>query len=195
MEIINSEVEVVHNVCIYNKYGYCKFRNFCKFQHFQDICSKVSCDIERCLLRYPKVCSYYEEFSYCKFGSFCSYLHRKQGLRNSEIIHQEQSKLKDDMQALPMLVENIIQVTAFRDGVKILMQTVSNLGVDKILNLENRVQEMGDNSIIYYGAIDELEHDVKVLKVQLSRITCAQNRPSPIHQVLPIASSLSYRPP
>ena len=130
MEIINSEVEVVHNVCIYNKYGYCKFRRFCKFQHFQDICSKVSCDIERCLLRYPKVCSYYEEFSYCKFGSFCSYLHRKQGLRNSEIIHQEQSK-----------------------------------------------------------------HDIKVLKVQLPRITCAQNRPSPINQVLPIASSLSYRPP
>ena len=100
------------------------------------------------------------------------------------------------MQALSMLVENSRQeVTALRDEVKLLAQTVSNLGVDKILNLENRVQEMGDNSVIYYGAVDELEHDVKVLKVQLSRITCTPNRPSPNNQVLPVASSLSYRPP
>ena len=119
METTNSEVEVVHNVCLYNKHGYCKYRSFCKFQHFQDICSEVSCDIERCLLRHPKVCSYYEEFSYCKFGSYCAYLHRKQGLRNSEIIQQEQSK--DDMQALSMLVENCRrQVTAPRDEVKLL---------------------------------------------------------------------------
>ena len=34
----------VENVCLYNKDGYCKFRNLCKFNHVEEI----GFDVERC---------------------------------------------------------------------------------------------------------------------------------------------------
>ena len=197
METTDTEVKVSHNVCLYNKYGYCKFRSFCKFQHVEDICYEVSCEIELCHLRHPKVCSYYRQFNYCKFGSYCSYLHRKQDLRNTENIQQEQSKLKDDIQALSKLVaDNGREITSLKDEVKSLAQTVSNFEADKISKLEKRLQEMGDNNVIYFGAVDELEYDVKVLKTNLSSLIGASQRPSSNIQMLPVVtSSLSSRPP
>ena len=53
------------------------------------------------------------------------------------------------------------------------------------LNLETRLQEMGDNSVVYYGAVDELEHDVKVLKIHMSKLTAGFHGPSSNHSKQP----------
>ena len=53
----------------------------------------------------------------------------------------------------------------------------------KILKLQTRLQEMGDNNVVYFGAVDELEYDVKVLKTHMSRLSFAIQRRSSNLQV------------
>ena len=113
--------ENAQNVCLHNKHGYCKFRNLCRFHHVEEICFDNSCDVERCVRRHPKVCSYYREFKYCKFGSYCSYLHKKTDVDTTKIIQlQEQSTLGDDFKALSKLVEdNCREIRSVRDELMI----------------------------------------------------------------------------
>ena len=44
--------------CMYNKFGYCKFRDSCKISHFKESCGgSVGCKGARiCHKRHPNVC-------------------------------------------------------------------------------------------------------------------------------------------
>ena len=72
------------NVCKYNKYGFCKFRTTCRKQHIEEICSKNSCESEKCYFRHPKVCRFYREIGYCKFGEWCFFKHESNFNKNVE---------------------------------------------------------------------------------------------------------------
>ena len=63
------------NVCVFNKYGYCKFKSNCRKQHILEICSNQKCEILRCSLRHPKICRYFRDFGMCKFGEWCLFRH------------------------------------------------------------------------------------------------------------------------
>ena len=198
METNNSDVinQVSHNVCPHHIYGYCKFRSHCKFNHVEDICTDVSCDIQKCFRRHPKECSYYREFNYCKFGLYCAYLHKKKCLENTNSNKEVQFKLTKDIQAFSKLCEAYrCEINLVQKEIKILAETVANLKemTDKMVTLEKRLQDLGDNSVIYFGAIDELEHDVKVLKMHLSRLSVVA-RPSLNYQSSTTSSSFSNRP-
>ena len=96
----------VQNVCLYNKHGYCKFRNLCRFHHVEEICFDNSCDVERCVRRHPKVCSYYREFKYCKFGAYFKFDHTET-LNTTD----NDKKLKTlAMQDLKLLIENKVKI-------------------------------------------------------------------------------------
>ena len=56
-------------VCIFNKFGHCKYKEICHQPH-------VKCEENECSKRHPKSCRYYDQFKRCKFGEFCSFLHR-----------------------------------------------------------------------------------------------------------------------
>ena len=63
---------------------------------------------------------------------------------------------------------------------------------DKICTMEKRLQDMGDNTVIYFGAVDDLERDVKLLKLHMSRLAVATQKPSSKFQT---SSSFSNKPP
>ena len=62
------------NICTFNKYGYCKYKEVCRKQHINEKCVDSSCDIRRCSLRYPRVCKFYKFYKMCKFDH-CAFLH------------------------------------------------------------------------------------------------------------------------
>ena len=63
------------NVCSFNKFGFCKFREVCRKQHNNEICDKPSCDWTTCNFIHPKICRYRRDYNYCKFGEFCKLKH------------------------------------------------------------------------------------------------------------------------
>ena len=63
-------------VCLFNKFGHCKYKEICRQPHDNLKCEENECEISQCSKRHPKSCRYYDQFKRCKFGEFCSFLHR-----------------------------------------------------------------------------------------------------------------------
>ena len=61
-------------ICLFNKFGYCKFGEKCRKYHINEICSEKTCDISSCNQRHPKVCNYFRNYGRCKFSP-CAYKH------------------------------------------------------------------------------------------------------------------------
>ena len=81
-------------LCLYNKYGYCKFSERCRRHHVNEICENNSCIISECRQRHPKTCRYFENFGRCKFFP-CAFKHepRNSTPANEEITIKESYKL------------------------------------------------------------------------------------------------------
>ena len=67
---------VNEKICLYNKFGHCKFRETCRLQHINEICEIPSCETETCLKRHPRSCRFFTDFKRCKFGTYCSFSHK-----------------------------------------------------------------------------------------------------------------------
>ena len=108
-------------LCLYNKFGFCKFKEKCRENHVQDICERSSCDVLTCSLRHPNVCKFYRDLGRCKFDP-CAFLHienensldslKKQ---NDEIL-EKISKLDDTIKELD---NKIIESKLLQEKLKI----------------------------------------------------------------------------
>ena len=90
-------------LCLFNKFGYCRYLETCRKKHTKDICDIPQCEVNICSKRHPRTCRYYEEYGRCKFGDDCSYKHNKSET-NSEI-GKELEKVKDKIRLLESIVE------------------------------------------------------------------------------------------
>ena len=62
-------------ICLYFKFGHCKFGDQCRRQHVKETCSQESCDLSSCQRRHPRKCKFFFHFGQCKFDDSCSYSH------------------------------------------------------------------------------------------------------------------------
>ena len=100
-------------VCIFDKFGFCRFKSTCKRKHFDQKCEDLSsCKIfKSCMKRHPKnmykVCSFQDV---SRFGSTCAY-------NNKEInSNTEDSEMKEKVKLLEAVVQkmflNVIKLEA-----------------------------------------------------------------------------------
>ena len=80
------------DICLFNKFGHCKFQTTCRKRHVGKICKKDQCNIPSCSERHPRECTYYRDFGRCKFGTYCSFRHRNS---KDEKIKELESELKN----------------------------------------------------------------------------------------------------
>ena len=66
-------------VCMYNKFGFSKFKDTCNRQHFSQICDDLSSckEIQSCLKRHLKVCKRFAAQNEGMFGIDYSYKQKK----------------------------------------------------------------------------------------------------------------------
>ena len=105
-------------VCLYHKFGFCKYKETCRNQHHQEECEALfACkSINTCHTRHPKVCKRFSSEKGCRFESKgCAYHHPD---------HSKPSVNTD-------LKE---KVEAMEDKMKEMVQ--------KIFNLETELKEM-----------------------------------------------------
>ena len=58
--------------CKFYNFGFCKFQDRCRFEHFKTNCNKYACKDKKCFKRHPKKCRYQEK---CRRKSCCLYKH------------------------------------------------------------------------------------------------------------------------
>ena len=149
-------------VCLYNKFGHCKYSETCRKFHSKEICEKDDCEIKECVNRHPKSCKYFDEYRRCKFGEFCSFSHKKQKTLKSDSFtadllmrlaalekknDENESKIKvlnDDLNSIQEYNKNMeIQLTnALEKATKIAVRegtdTLIKIFTDKQDDLERR---------------------------------------------------------
>ena len=63
-------------VCLFDKFSYCKNGDKCLRIHLKEVCFIRECDHSRCDKRHPKPCKIFRIRGFCKFGTSCRYSHR-----------------------------------------------------------------------------------------------------------------------
>ena len=64
-------------ICIYNKFGHCKYGEVCRYRHVTEKCQEIGCQRYNCDKRHPKQCKYFIKFGQCKFSFSCSFVHEE----------------------------------------------------------------------------------------------------------------------
>lgn len=105
------------NVCDKNKFGFCRFRDTCRYKHNNTTCDDVYCEIYSCEKRHPRKCNYFQRYSRCKFGEFCKYSHvtlskigeKESTFENKFVMEITELKSKnDDLKKEIQLIKNDI---------------------------------------------------------------------------------------
>ena len=126
-------------VCLYNKFGFCKFKELCRKGHVKQICEDSDCkETKICSKRHPKVCKRYAAENECKFGVECSYRH----IKSAKCL--EQNKMKEKVEEMEKKMEELelkAENSEMKDKVKLLEAVVQKMFVN-IIQLEAKVSEL-----------------------------------------------------
>ena len=89
-------------VCIYYKYGFCRYKEECMKKHLKQECKELkNCpDKKICDKRHPKLCKRYVLEGSCIFGKRCNYLHKEKEMS------PDQKSLKERVEELEKVVND-----------------------------------------------------------------------------------------
>ena len=80
-------------VCHYDKFGFCKYKDDCKRTHFSEECENLSSskNMKTCFKRHPKSCKRFYS-GQCKFGKDRAYKHEEQKQNEEQSLMIEKVK-------------------------------------------------------------------------------------------------------
>ena len=95
---------MIREVCLYDKFSFCKNGVKCMKVHLKEVCQNRECDYRMCNKRHPRPCRIFRMYGFCRFGTSCRYSHRlpkeveeqNQKIESIEKINAKLSKQIDD---------------------------------------------------------------------------------------------------
>ena len=133
------------NVCLFFKFGYCKFKSNCKNKHVTQVCDDEKCVQKKCPKRHPRNCKYDTTFGSCKLGTACAYAHGK----------------KNENNKLEQKLDQLIEITKKKDD-----------EIDKLIKMNNDKDKIIDTLLKKIKEKDEvveqLVEDMKLVKEKVS---------------------------
>ena len=151
-------------VCVYSKFGYCKYKEKCKRKHFYEDCEHLhECsDIKRCEKRHPKRCKKYASGNTCRFKNDCAYSHKK------SVESQEKDMLKEKVNSLEKTVsEMVIKLINFEKELNEIKK--DQINKEKIENKVQNSEKIKDTS---EDAASKDENLKKVLEMKVDSSKC-----------------------
>ena len=124
--------------CLYSKFGFCKYRDSCKRQHFKQIYKdSSSCkSIKSCPKRHPKVCKRYATENGCRFCEKCSYKHQ------TSAKNLDQNALEEKVRQIEMVIrELVLKVTCLESELNNIKLDISNKSSVTDSNKDNESSE------------------------------------------------------
>ena len=88
-------------VCLFNKFGHCKYQYRCRKRHIGSICEeKKQCEKAKCQERHPRECNFYKEFVRCKFGEYCFFHHKPSVVEACKTFQKDLDDVKAKLETL-----------------------------------------------------------------------------------------------
>ena len=129
--------------CMFNKYGFCKYRETCRNRHYEETCQDELCETSNCPKRHPRNCKYYDAYQRCKFGSFCLFAHRaKTGLNETEEMKAELSRLNEKIRRLEVKNECLEdKLNSALESMKTICEITVKEAIDTVLKVISKQQD------------------------------------------------------
>ena len=113
MAVINCE-----NICLYNKFEYCKYKEKCKYRHIKENCERTGCEGGNCIQRHPRKCSYYHLYKQCKFNDYCSFKHENNWTETVNNVRDIDKRIEEFDEKIIELKEIIVKQEETIDSLK-----------------------------------------------------------------------------
>ena len=136
-------------VCMFNKFGFCKWEASCKKIHLDEICLLEECESRKCNKRHPRPCKFFSERGFCKYGSNCSFDHRPPKYIRS-IVSRVDALEKENLKLLKVI-----------ESQKEICDKKTIKDVEEILKQIDDLKKGNDEKEL---AIENLEEDIENLK-------------------------------
>ena len=168
---------ISHDVlCLYHKYGHCKYSETCRKFHPKETCYEHDCEIKECLKRHPKSCKYFDEYQRCKFGEFCSFSHIEKVFKPDIVtirLDALEEKMKEKDSEIEALNEKLVQLEENNKVLKIeLTKAIENVtksamkeGTDTLVDIFNQKQD--DLEKRSNASLDALHQQLSILSNHL----------------------------
>ena len=157
--------------CLFNKYGYCKYREDCRKQHFLGKCSDLECDQE-CNKRHPKECNRGES---CKFlkKKICSYEHenrRTSNVKNDEADKSLQHKFESLEKAMMTEIKDLkVIIENERKEIKVLKAENEKKSKD-IKTTQNELKNVKLSAEIIKKETEEQKRKLELLESKVTEV-------------------------
>ena len=154
------------NVCHYNKFGFCKYKERCLQIHIDDLCDDFDCDAKMCNRRHPRECKYFRYYKRCKFDP-CKFTHIDNVSENFDQIR----KIKDNIDVKIAEIDD--KINKLNDQMKAMEnQPKENIQTDNefIKTIENKLAVFENNLEILKKTVCEKESFIITLEDKLSKV-------------------------
>ena len=143
-------------VCLFDKFSYCKNGVRCLRIHLKEICWNRECDYRKCNKRHPRPCKIFKERGHCKFGTSCRYSHRP-----PKIIEEQNKKIE----SLENNTAKLLKQVADQDAIiKDLNKKLFERECNELKSLQKQIDDLVQKNDEKEKAIKKLETDVNDIK-------------------------------
>ena len=126
-------------VCQYDKFGFCRFKESCKRKHYSEVCENLSMciNIKKCPKRHPKMCRRFNTDNICRFKEECAYSHKRINA------NEDVNGLKDKVDKLEKMVKELTKKVEIHNLEQ--MEKVLHALTRKVLSQEKEIEAMKNN--------------------------------------------------
>ena len=148
---------MIREVCLFDKFSYCKNGVKCSRVHLKEVCLKRECDYRKCNKRHPRPCRFFRENGFCKFGTRCRYSHRV-----SKEIEENNQKIESLEEVTKKLSKQVADQDAEIKALKLELCQIANV---ELKGLRKQIDDLIKGN-------DEKEKAIKKLEVDFNEFNC-----------------------
>ena len=142
-------------VCLFDKFSYCKNGVRCQSIHLKEVCWNRECDYRKCNKRHPRTCRIFLEKGFCRFGKSCRYSHRP-----TKGIEEQNKKIE----SLENTTNKLLKQVADQDIIiKDLKKKLLERECKEVKTLQKQIDELVQKN-------DEKERAIKKLETEFNDI-------------------------
>ena len=143
---------MAREVCLFDKFSYCKNGESCRRLHLKEVCLVRECDYRKCEKRHPNPCKTFMLKGFCRFGTSCKYSHRLS--KEAE----EQNKKIESLEEITKKLSK--QVADQNEEIKTLKRDLLDTKSRELKNLQYQIDSLVKSN-------DEKEKAIRTVEEEL----------------------------
>ena len=159
---------MIREVCLFDKFSFCKNGVKCDRVHLKEVCQTRECDYRKCNKRHPRPCRIFRINGFCRFGSSCKYSHRQS--KEIEDQNKEISKQNKNIESLRETTSELSkQVANQNEEIKDLKRRLLEIENRDLLRLQKQVDSLVQTNSEKEKILKDLKDNLKHQNVSVEQ--------------------------